>query len=90
MRTRSRSVAPRSKLSEPIILDLIAVLGGQGQLPPAPQVAAVGLPVAPTVTVPQGGANAPISGIVQDRSKALIPGVKVTATNVDTGESQRQ
>src|SRR5436190_17962496 len=31
------------------------------------------------------GANASISGIVQDQSKALIPGVTVTATNTDTG-----
>jgi len=31
------------------------------------------------------GANASISGIVQDQSKALIPGVSVTATNTDTG-----
>jgi hypothetical protein len=68
------------------ILDLIAVLGGQSQPPTAPKVAAVGLPVAPTVTIPQG-ANAQIRGIVQDRSRAFIPGVKVTATNVDTGET---
>src|SRR5262245_20596142 len=33
----------------------------------------------------QGRANASISGIVQDQSKALIPGVSVTMTNVDTG-----
>src|SRR5262245_27625790 len=33
----------------------------------------------------QGGGNASISGIVQDQSKALIPGVSVTVTNVDTG-----
>src|SRR5215471_7944719 len=31
------------------------------------------------------GANASISGIVQDQSKALIPGVTVTLTNVATG-----
>src|SRR5207237_7593928 len=31
------------------------------------------------------GANASISGIVQDQSKALIPGVTVTVTNDDTG-----
>ena len=69
------------------ILDLIAVLGAQSQIRPAPQVAAVGLPAASTVTIPQGGANAQIRGIVQDRSKAFIPAVKVTATNVDTGET---
>ena len=68
------------------ILDLIAVLGGQGQLPPAPKVAAVGLPVATTAPAAQGNANAPVRGIVQDQSKALIPGVKITARNVDTGE----
>jgi Carboxypeptidase regulatory-like domain len=33
----------------------------------------------------QGRANASISGIVQDQSKALIPGVSVTVTNVETG-----
>src|SRR5262252_5929014 len=33
------------------------------------------------------GANASISGIVQDQSKALIPGVTITLTNVDTGVS---
>src|SRR5678816_3729248 len=33
----------------------------------------------------QGGANASINGIVQDQSKALIPGVAMTVTNVDTG-----
>jgi len=33
----------------------------------------------------QGRANASISGIVQDQSKALIPGVTVTLTNVETG-----
>src|SRR6478735_2577782 len=32
------------------------------------------------VAFAQGGANASISGIVQDQSKALIPGVTVTAT----------
>lgn len=68
------------------ILDLIAVLGGQGQLPPAPKVAAVGLPVATTAPAAQGNANAPVRGIVQDQSKALIPGVKITERNVDTGE----
>src|SRR5262245_22723734 len=36
----------------------------------------------------QGRANATISGIVQDQSKALIPGVAVTVTNVDTGIKQ--
>src|SRR5262249_48547427 len=29
--------------------------------------------------------NAQLGGIVQDASKALIPGVSITATNVDTG-----
>jgi len=29
--------------------------------------------------------NAQLGGIVQDVSKALIPGVSITATNVDTG-----
>jgi hypothetical protein len=33
----------------------------------------------------QVGGNASISGIVQDQSKALIPGVSVTLTNVETG-----
>src|SRR5438552_1097706 len=31
----------------------------------------------------QGG-NAQLGGIVQDPSKALVPGVSITATNVDT------
>src|SRR5262245_60946550 len=38
-----------------------------------------------TLVFAQGGANASISGIVQDQSQALIPGVTVTATNLDTG-----
>ena len=33
------------------------------------------------------GASASISGIVQDNTKALIPGVTVTLTNTDTGVS---
>ena len=33
------------------------------------------------------GANASISGIVQDNTKALIPGVTITVTNTDTGVS---
>jgi hypothetical protein len=33
------------------------------------------------------GANASISGIVQDNTKALIPGVTITLTNTDTGVS---
>src|SRR2546428_9568577 len=33
----------------------------------------------------QGGGNASISGIVQDQSKALIPGVTVMLTNTGTG-----
>jgi hypothetical protein len=37
------------------------------------------------VAFAQGGGTAALSGIVQDQSKALIPGVSVTATNVDTG-----
>ena len=36
----------------------------------------------------QGG-NAELGGVVTDPSKALIPGVTVTAKNVDTGDSTR-
>src|SRR5262245_40720647 len=42
-------------------------------------------PVQAASTLTQGGANTSIRGIVQDQSKALIPGVTVTATNVETG-----
>src|SRR5687767_15079888 len=41
-------------------------------------------PGAPNASFAQG-ANASISGIVQDQSRALIPGVSVATTNVDTG-----
>src|SRR5436309_2248913 len=34
--------------------------------------------------------NAQLGGTVQDPSKALIPGVTVTATNVDTNVTQTQ
>src|SRR5262245_34756865 len=34
--------------------------------------------------------NAQLGGIVEDPTKALIPGVTVTATNVDTNVSQTQ
>src|SRR5436190_10169751 len=34
--------------------------------------------------------NAQLGGIVQDPTKALIPGVTVTATNIDTNVSQNQ
>jgi hypothetical protein len=67
------------------ILDLIAVLGASRQVSPAVQVATVGLQVAPAATVAPASANASIRGIVQDRSRANIPGVKVMATNTDTG-----
>jgi Carboxypeptidase regulatory-like domain len=58
------------------VLDLISLLGGLSQPQPVVQVAAVSL---------QGAAKTSISGVVQDQSKAFIPGVSVTATNVDTG-----
>ena len=56
------------------VLDLIAVMGGQNRPAPTLQPAQ------------QTFANASISGVVQDASKALIPGATVTATNVNTNE----
>jgi hypothetical protein len=58
------------------VLELISALAATRQTTPAVQVAAV---------VPQGGDNAAIRGSVRDQSNATIPGVMVTATNVDSG-----
>jgi len=55
------------------VLELISALGGPGQPTASAQ---------PSTAI---SASALISGIVQDRSRALIPGVTVTATNPDTG-----
>jgi hypothetical protein len=54
-------------------------------LSPVQSAAATGLPLSPATTLAPGGANDSIRGIVQDESKARIPGVTVIATNVDTG-----
>jgi hypothetical protein len=68
------------------VLDLISVLGRPGQPASPVQVGAVtGPPVSPSATIAQGAATASIRGIIQDQSKALVPGVTVTATNIDTG-----
>ena len=71
------------------VLDLIATLGTQGQpaLPvqvasvAAPQVSAPGNPA-----VSQTNGKVSISGNVWDRTRANIPGVTVTISNLDTGE----
>jgi hypothetical protein len=68
------------------VLDLINVLATTRQpTPPAQDATDVAPPVPPAAPIAQPGANAPIRGIVQDPGKALIPGVTVTATNVDSG-----
>lgn len=60
-------------LVETNVLDRIAAMAAQNR--PAASVPA---------PAPQPLANVPISGAVEDISKALIPGVTVTATNLDT------
>lgn len=42
---------------------------------------------APNPTLPRAPSNAPISGTVQDQSGANIPGVTLSLTRVDTGET---
>jgi hypothetical protein len=43
------------------------------------------MPVIPPATATPGGGNGSLSGTVRDSRRANIPGVTVTATNVDTG-----
>jgi hypothetical protein len=59
------------------VQDLMSVLPGLVRSP---------FLVASSPTAAVQGARASISGIAQDPTKAVIPGVTVTATNVDTGE----
>lgn len=68
------------------VLALISPLGGVSQpVSPVP-VAAVNSPSVPTdSTIAQEGATASIGGSIQDQSNARIPGVTVTATNIDSG-----
>lgn len=68
------------------VLDRIAVLGGGDQPASNVHVAAVAIPpTSPSASLAQGGGTASIRGTTQDQSKAVIPDVTVTATNVDTG-----
>ncbi len=60
------------------VLDLLGVLGTQGQATRPVQVA--------VVTPPPISGRVSISGKLWDRTQALIPGVSVSVTNVDTGE----
>ena len=84
MTTRSCFTAEGFHLSERMTWSCWSFWEDQGQPASSVQVPTV---VGPSVTLgatsTQGVAS--ISGRVQDPSKALIPGVKVTATNVDTG-----
>ena len=59
------------------VLDRLPVLESRPPLTPVASVAAV--------TSPPASGTATIRGVVQDPSKAIIPGVTVIATNIDTG-----
>jgi hypothetical protein len=57
------------------VLSLISVLPGFQAVPPTPP------------TAPRPPSSALLSGVTQDQSRALIPGVTVTLIQVDTGET---
>jgi hypothetical protein len=57
----------------------------EGLIPVLPGLRSSPVLVASAPTAADQGASASSSGIVQDPTKALIPGVTVTATNLDTG-----
>ena len=53
-------------------------------------IAAIGLLLALSLSAFAQGGNAQLGGVVEDPSKALVPGVTITATNVDTAVTTKQ